>query len=167
MSKPFIIYSLPRSRTVWLSKLLTYDDWECMHDPLDHFQGDLAAIANWLRQPKRGIIDTGLVQHWRQMKQLVPEAQVMTVRRDELEVWDSMRRIGQEFPIAFLYQHLQDIEKEQGVRRIEFGDINDPAVCNWLLSTFTGSPDFDWCVGLKKANIQLNIEKLRSENRVL
>ncbi len=29
--RPFVVFGLPRSRTAWLSRFLTYGDWVCGH----------------------------------------------------------------------------------------------------------------------------------------
>ena len=114
VKRPFIIYALPRSRTLWLSKFLTHNGWECKHDPLAEFLS-LDKIAEWLRgAPKRGIIDTGLVAGWRQMRELVPEALQFTIRRDPAEVRASL----EELKLAHLKAALAE-----GMRQAKNGEV--------------------------------------------
>lgn len=161
MTRPFIIYALPRSRTCWLSHLLTYGEWKCHHDPLAHMRPE--GIAAYLKSPNVGIIDTGLVQYWRQMKGLVPDAKIFTIRRDVLDVRDSLVKIGLGYPISPFYQALEDIEKESGVTSIAYDTLNNPDETNQLLKDCTGHDDWDWCRGLADANIQINPEFIREK----
>lgn len=165
VERPFIIYSLPRSRTVWLSKLLTYGDWECFHDPLAHSQPE--GIACLLRMANKGIIDTGLVQHWRQMKGAIPDAKIICIHRDPLEVRSSLVKLGLNFPFTSLYQALQEVSKEPDTFNVDYQILECPEFCKKLMQHCLGECDNDWVYGKMKANIQLNIDKLRSENRML
>ena len=161
MTAPFIIYALPRSRTVWLSKLLTYGGWTCFHDLLAQMQPE--GIAEYLKQPNAGIIDTGLVLHWKKMRGLVPEAKIITIRRDVLDVRDSLVKMGLDFPITPFYAALEEIEKEPDVISIPYEALSNPDETNQLLKYCTGFDDWDWCNGLKDANIQISPEYIHEK----
>lgn len=83
---PFIILSLPRSRTFWLSKFLTYGGWHCGHDELRHVR-TLADVNSWLSQPFTGTVETAAAPFWR----LIPSnVRIVIVRRPVEQVVDSM-----------------------------------------------------------------------------
>ena len=54
---PFIVYALPRSRTFWLSKFLSYGGWACDHDEAVRLRG-LDDMQSSLDIPMRGSVET-------------------------------------------------------------------------------------------------------------
>lgn len=34
----FVVFSMPRSRSAWLARFLSYGDWHCGHDEIRHFR---------------------------------------------------------------------------------------------------------------------------------
>ena len=64
MTTPFLIYALPRSRTYWLSKFLSYGDWVCGHDQIRYFR-TIDDIKGWLNLPATGSAETGIAEWWR------------------------------------------------------------------------------------------------------
>lgn len=85
----FIGFALPRSRTAWLSRFLTYGDWTCGHDELRHMRS-LDDVRSWLSQPDVGTIETAAAGAWRLLPKLAPDARVLVVRRSVADVVDSM-----------------------------------------------------------------------------
>ena len=90
---PFLILGLPRSRTAWLSKFLSYGPWICGHDELRHCR-TLEDVTSWFMQPYIGSAETLGAPWWRLVPKLVPGCRVLVVRRPVAEVVDSVLRLG-------------------------------------------------------------------------
>ena len=90
MIRPFFILGLPRSRTYWLSKFLTYRQWTCGHEELRHIR-TMEDAKSWLSQPFTGSAETALAPFWR----LLPkDARLVIIRRPVAEVKDSLLRLN-------------------------------------------------------------------------
>ena len=91
--RPYLIFALPRCRTAWCSRFLSYGSYQCGHDELRHCRS-LEDIASWLSQPCTGTIETAAAPFWR----LLPAGvTVATIRRPIPEVLASLRRGGLTF----------------------------------------------------------------------
>lgn len=86
----FIVYGLPRSRTFWLSKFLSYGEWHCGHEELPRCRS-LEDVQSWLSQPCTGTAETAAAAWWR----LVPDGvKQVIVRRAPDQVIESLVRLG-------------------------------------------------------------------------
>jgi hypothetical protein len=85
----FVVLALPRSRTKWLSKFLTYGDWSCSHEELRHLRS-LDDAKTWLAQDCTGTAETSAAPWWRLLKTLAPETKLLLVRRPLNAVVDSL-----------------------------------------------------------------------------
>ena len=47
---PFVVLSLPRSRSYWLSRYLSYGGWHCGHEEIRHAR-TLSDVRAWLARP--------------------------------------------------------------------------------------------------------------------
>jgi hypothetical protein len=157
---PFIIFALPRSRTVWLSKFLTYGEWVCKHDPLAEYLA-LPPIADYLMQPNRGIVDTGLVMYWRDMQKLMPFARAVCIHRKPQDVKGSLKKLGLAhlIDVDLLNEKLEELRAVDGVLHINYDDLNDLNTCYRLSTLCTGRFSVKWWRCLKDANIQLDLSK--------
>ena len=92
MTRPFIIFALPRSRTKWLSEWLAYDGRKVGHDIAiecatpDEFLERLSGLA--------GTVETSAMLAWRLLRSRLPNARFMTVRRPVEDVRASFARFG-------------------------------------------------------------------------
>lgn len=93
MRAPFLVLALPRSRTAWLSKFLTYRDWACGHDELKHVR-QLEDVKSWLAQENTGTVETIGAPWWRLALKYRPDLRVAVVRRDPEAVTESLVRCG-------------------------------------------------------------------------
>src|ERR1035437_9570619 len=89
MVSPFVIYALPRSRTYWLSKLLSDGLTVCLHDPCVYTH-TVQGLVDLLQKPNTGVIDTGLCELW----QLMPQVKTAVIRRPIAEVVKSLDKFG-------------------------------------------------------------------------
>jgi hypothetical protein len=90
---PFVIFALPRSRTFWLSRYLSYAEWHCGHDELRHARA-LDDIRSWFGQPCTGTIETLAAPWWRLAQTLSPKLRIIVVRRPVADVVQSLARQG-------------------------------------------------------------------------
>ena len=98
----YIVYALPRSRTFWLSKFLTYGDWICDHDAGLFLRG-LEDVESWRRLPCRGSVETALAPFWRLAKGML----TVTLRRPVDDVIESFRGTGLAFDFDMLVRKMR------------------------------------------------------------
>lgn len=158
---PFIVYALPRSRTVWLSHFLTYGNWKCFHDIVVDLHS-IDNIALCLQQPYVGTVETAMVDGWQAIKQAMPSAKIVVVSRPVTEVNNSLRKFG----INVLHQlihrksKLDEICSKETVLLVQYEDLDKEEVCKQIFEYCLEQPfDRDWWLAIKDANIQLDIEK--------
>ena len=133
---PFIVFALPRSRTAWLSRFLTYGDWTCGHDETRHFRSTGDA-QTWLTQFCIGSAETAAAPFWRLIQRWQPDIRVVVVRRPAAEVVDSLMRLNLGFDrgalvwgMRRLNRKLDQIEHRMaGVLSVTFEDLKNEATC--------------------------------------
>jgi len=160
--RPYVIFALPRCRTAWLSRFLTYGDWQCGHDELRHCRS-LEDVASWLSQPCTGTIETAAAPFWR----LLPAGiRVATIRRPIPDVLASLRRGGMTFDDEAMAQlmtrydaKLTQIEHRlPGVLATTFDELGTEEGCVRLFEHCVPYlHDHRWWNYLDAINIQVNI----------
>jgi GNAT superfamily N-acetyltransferase len=161
---PFVILSLPRSRSRWLASFLSYGDWQCGHDEICHCRS-LDDVKSWLAQPCTGTVETAGAVFWRLLLQYRPDVRVVTIRRPVDEVLHSLRATGVVFddtlaPLMHrLDRKLDQVEKRvPGVRSFAFADLKSEACCAELFEHCLPYPhDNDWWQRLDRLNLQINL----------
>lgn len=88
MPPPFLVMALPRSRTAWLSKFLSYKPWVCGHEQIRYCR-TLDDVKSWFMQPYIGSSETLAGPHWRLLERYAPGCRVLVVRRNVQEVVES------------------------------------------------------------------------------
>ena len=158
----FVIFALPRSRTAWLSRFLTYADWQCGHDELRHCRS-LADVTSWFAQPCTGTVETGAAPFWRL---LPPDVRVATIRRPVDQVAESLRRAGGlALDQATIMRHLQQLDRKLdqvearcGAIRVDYDELADERACSLLFNYCTGLPhDSAWWEYMAPANVQVSV----------
>lgn len=130
----FMVLSLPRSRSAWLSRFLTYGEHVCGHDELRHMR-TLDDVKSWLSQPHTGSAETIAAPWWRLMLRLAPGVKVVVVRRPVEEVVTSLAAFGFDPPVMRpLMQKLdaklaQIVKRVPNVMEVTFDGLNDEATC--------------------------------------
>ncbi len=131
--QPFIILALPRSRTFWLSRYLSYGSWHCGHDEIMHCRS-LDDVRSWFAQPDIGTVETAGSPFWRL---LPPSAKIITVRRPVEDVLDSVVRAVPDCDIAMMDKLLRSADRKLDqiearipfVMRVEFADLTHESGC--------------------------------------
>ena len=162
MSLPFIILALPRSRTAWLSKFLSYGGQGCGHDLcvnsgcMQDFRDALAAM--------QGTVETAAIEGLSHL----PPARIILVRRPLKDVCASLERLGLLSDTVLKQMQyrdglLDDAEKK-GIPSIPYADLDHEHVCEWLFEKCLGlSFDRQWWLGLKDQNIQIDMKQRMAE----
>lgn len=133
---PFVIFGLPRSRTAWLSKFLTYGDWTCGHEEIRHCRS-LDDVKSWLAQPLTGTAETAAAPFWRLLTKLSPEARIVVVRRPVGDVLASLGRVGCAFDSAILNRVITRLDRKldqltsraSNVLSVTFEELSTEAGC--------------------------------------
>ncbi len=164
---PFIIFALPRSRTAWLSRLLSYGDWFCGHDELRHCRS-LEDVKAWLSQPLTGTVETAAAPFWRLARKYSPEARALVVRRPVAEVVDSLKRVGftDRAALAAAMSRLdrkldQIAARWPGATEVSFAELGTEDGCRRVFEYCLGiSFDAGWWSAWAPVNIQINMPAL-------
>lgn len=159
---PFIIYSLPRSRSFWLSRLLTYGPWVCGHDQI-RYGRSLRDVASWFDQGYAGTVETAAAPFWR----LAPStAKVVTIRRDPEEVMWSLLALDLPFDTSALRHQLLRLDAKldqiearvPGVLRVGYRDLDLEDCCAEVFEHCLGLPhDPDWYRATAQFNLQVSL----------
>jgi len=164
---PFVVLALPRSRTAWLSRFLSYGDWFCGHDELRHMR-QLDDARSWLAQPATGTVETAVAPYWRLLRHLRPDVRLVTIRRDPEEAAESAVRCGLAADLDAtvgamrrLDRKLGQIERRAGARSFRFDDLAREEVCADLFEHLLPyRHDSKRWAALDRENVQIHVPAL-------
>jgi hypothetical protein len=165
MKPPFIVYGLPRSRTFWLSRWLSYGDWECWHDELRHARS-LEDVKAWFSQPNIGTVETAGAPWWRLVQKMRPDIRTVVVRRPVNDVIASLMGTGLRFNVSGMAAYLRrlDMKLDQiearipSVLRVEYESLRTEASCAALFEhCLPYQHDTRWWDAMGSLNLQTNI----------
>lgn len=164
---PFLVLALPRSRTAWLSKFLSYRPWVCGHDQIRYFRG-LDDVRSWFMQPYIGSAETIAPAYWRLIPRYAPDCRVVVVRRPVNQVLESIRKqnvMGIDLPRLLTTLRRFDSKLDQiearlpGTISVNFDELNDRDICRIVFEHCTGMPlDDKWWEFWKNINVQINFD---------
>jgi hypothetical protein len=167
--RTFVIFALPRSRTAWLSRFLSYGDWNCGHDELRHARS-LEDVKAWLSMPNTGTAETLASPWWRTLRKLRPDAKVVIVRRPIGEVVDSLSRVaGISVNKAALASGLTKFDAKltqiaarwPGALEVSFASLDEAATCKAIFEHCLPYPfDLRWWENIAPINIQCSVPHL-------
>jgi GNAT superfamily N-acetyltransferase len=162
----FVILALPRSRTTWLSRFLTYGDWTCNHEEIRHFRG-LDDIKSWFSQDMIGSAETAGAPWWRLLLKYRPDCKVAVIRRDPVEVADSLMAIGGFNRQALITQmkkldaKLDQIEHRiPNVLSVGYHNMNEANCARIFEHCLPYAHDHGWWEIVDKINIQCSMPAL-------
>ena len=144
----YVVFGLPRSRTTWLSRFLTYGDWVCGHDELRHMRS-LDDISTWFSQPCTGTVETSGAAWWRLLDRFAPDTKIALIRRPVEEVVDSMMKLPRiTFDRAILTKAMAAADRKldqiaarvPGVLSIDYAELAEEKTCAGL---------FEFCLPYK------------------
>jgi hypothetical protein len=162
---PFIVHALPRSRTFWLSRLLTHRGWTCGHDEARHVRS-LEDVKSWLSMPLVGSVETAAAPWWRLVQQVRPDIRTVVVRRPVEDVILSLLRTGVAFDapklraaMIKLDRKLDQIEaRVPGCLSVTFDALAHEATCARIYEHCLQMPsDPAWIASMSPINLQVNL----------
>lgn len=133
---PFIVFSLPRSRTFWLSRLLSYGDCACGHEEARHVRA-VDDVRSFLSMAHAGTCETASAPFWRLIVQMRPDVRIVTVRRPVAEVVASLLRLNIPFDEAKLTKAMTALDRKldqiearvPGVLSVNYTDLSGEEAC--------------------------------------
>lgn len=160
---PFIVFSLPRSRSAWLSVFLSHGVGLVGHDigvecatPDD--------FADMLRGPLVGTCETGAQFAWKLIRKMLPDAKFVVIKRDPLEVSESLARFGLTDVDAEMDRRcalLSEISDSEGTLTFSYDDLGHPGVCWAIYEHCTGLPmDMRWWAQMDALNVQVDMPRM-------
>jgi hypothetical protein len=163
--RPFVAFALPRSRTAWISRFLSYCDWQCGHDEIRHCRS-LDDVASWFGQPCTGTVETAAAPFWRLLERF-GDVGVVVVRRPVADVVTSLRAAAPgcfDAPAVTVAMQRLDRKLEQigcrvpGALSLTFEELGTEAGCRRLWEHCLPYPfDAAWHAMLAPVNIQINM----------
>lgn len=161
MTDPFVIFSLPRSRTAWLSRFLTYGDWVCCHDSLLKIDG-AQHLRELLAIPNTGLAETAMSFAAPLIRRYFPRSRFVVVRRPLEDIEASLSRFpGWEGSHDFFLEEIQRLESISampGTLTVNFADLDGVECCAKVFQHCLGMPlDVDHWASLAGVNIQCDM----------
>ncbi len=163
---PFVIYALPRSRTFWLSRYLSYGGSSCGHDEIRHFR-TIDDVKSWLAQPDTGTVETLAAPWWRLAQQFRPDLRTIVIRRPVPEVVESLAKCGFDAALmrpmmARLDRKLDQIEaRVPDVLSVAFAGLADEGVVAHLFEhCLPYRHDPEWFALMAPRNLQISFPPL-------
>ena len=91
--RPFVVFALPRSRTAWLAKYLSYSGESVGHDVAVR-SDSIESFFSHFDEGMIGTVETGAMAGWRLLRERVPAAAIAVVRRPIEDVKLSLSQFG-------------------------------------------------------------------------
>ena len=167
----YIVLALPRSRTAWLSRFLTYGDWTCGHEELRYMRS-VADVQACLARSRHGSAETAAMSGWRLLETLSPATKIVIIRRPVGEVVDSLLAIpGIAWDRSALTRlmvagdrKLDQIEARLPVMSVQFAELAREDVCAAIFEhCLPYAHDQDHWRRLDRTNVQIDVPALFAE----
>lgn len=157
-----MVFSLPRSRSTWLSVLLSSPDAPCGHDigpTLDEPDDFRRRLSGDLI----GTCETGAAFAWPLIRAMLPGARFAVIRRDPAEVARSLERFGiygQQEEMWARAAQLDRIAADPDVLSVGYDELARPEPCAELYRHCLGRdmPPGWWAL-LDPVNIQVDMPR--------
>jgi L-amino acid N-acyltransferase YncA len=164
MSLPFLVLGLPRSRTVWLSRFLSFRPYACYHDQAPYIRG-VEDVRAWLSQPYTGTAETAAAPFWRLARFFRPDLRMAVVRRDPADVIESLMRFGcfeRERLTRVIARYDRALDRAETARdclSVRFEDLTRREPCERLFEHCLGFPAPDgWWDRIAPQNLQRDLQ---------
>ena len=162
MTRPFLVVGLPRSRTAWLARFLTFGDRICRHEPSLRWTSRTDFLC-WVGGTE-GASDSMMTWLAQEAKALRPDLPVVVIRRPLQQALASVRRLGYG-PAEYLpwyHEHmdhrLDRIEDETDCLSYPFADLTYPTVCASIFRHCLGERmPLEWWDRWHGENVQADI----------
>ena len=159
---PFVVFSLPRSRSAWASLFLSYGGAFVGHDiaidcgrPEDFIEQITGKFA--------GTCETGAMVGWRLIRRYLPTCKFAVIRRRRADVVASLGRFGLtgfEDEMERRDALLDEITALPGTLSLTFSDMETSTACAMLFEFCLERPfDPRWWLHLSQMNVQVDMRK--------
>jgi hypothetical protein len=167
---PFIIYALPRSRTFWLSRFLTYGPWNCGHETAITMRS-MQDVRNFFAQPYYGTAETAAAPGWRILQHYFPQMRQVVIRRPVEDVVAAMLRVDVSGVAVYdesklranMNRSMRDLERISADPRtlsVDYDELNREDVCAYIFE-YCLMLRFDkvWWNEMKEKNLQRDVKQ--------
>lgn len=159
---PFLILSLPRSRSAWLSVFLGGAGRPVGHDiGIECDTPDI--FAERLNTELAGTCETGAAFAWPLIRRLVPGLRTIVVWRNPIEVANSLERFGFRDQLPEMLNRtafLRSVATQDGVMSVNFGALALRTTCRAVYEFATQAPfDVEAWARLDAMNIQVDMRR--------
>lgn len=160
---PFIVLSLPRSRSAWMAHWLSYPGKRVGHD----ISIECKSVADFLSSYENGMAgtcETGAMIGWRLLKHEIPSLKTLIVLRPVHDVLMSLATQGVAGPfvteeVCARMHMLNAIACASEVQTMQWTDLNDPRLREALFEHLLGIDfDPDWDARFAFTNIQIDFK---------
>lgn len=164
----FLIISLPRSRTAWLSVALTYGNSYCFHEPLLGCESvsDLKKKFDAVQSDVVGGADTGAILFLNAIIKEIPDIRILLIDRNIEDCEASMEAMGfEDVDLSEVKAALDEAASREYVKVVKYEELSDPTVGMEIWQHCVGTNEFNmqrW-KDLCKLDIQVNTEQFFQE----
>jgi hypothetical protein len=164
ISAPFVVFSLPRSRSAWLTHFLSYPPKRVGHDVIVYCDR-VSDFVKLFADGMDGTCETATVLGHRLIRHLMPTVKFAVVRRPLAEVVASLSRLGLAAPLGELEARdamLDQVAAMPGTLSLQCDELDSPDWCRRLFEFCHGSePEFEieWWAQCSRFNIQVEMGK--------
>jgi hypothetical protein len=157
---PFIVLSLPRSRSAWMAHWLSYPGKLVGHDIAIKSKSVADFLAHFAFAD--GTVETSAMLGWRLLKHELPNLKTLVVIRDPKEVIESLAKKGLSSnelanEVLSRWHMLQAIGSAKDAKAVRFGELDNKEIrgmiFEWLLEL---GFDEDWDARFAYTNIQVD-----------
>jgi len=157
---PFLVCGMPRARTTWIAKFLSYGDTVCEHEPSLGFRS-LDDISAYFLRPNIGASDSPMTFLCHEVKRRFPDLRIVILSRPLDEVKASGRERGlilEDWFLDRLVQKSLDIIADFSPMQITYRDLEKETICAELFEYCLDLPfDREWWKSLRHVDIQSNV----------
>lgn len=172
MNEPFIIFTLPRSRSAWLSHWLSYIEngqrvKAVGHDSFSRCSSVSDCLALFHDSPALdGTVETGAAFAYRLIKEKLPKARLLVVQRDPMDCLRSLMQKGIRPDPEDWAQRVRELwaVSASGVRTVAYNDLDLESCARWVWEYCLDLPwDGHWWSQWTTTNVQVDMQKRAEE----
>lgn len=160
---PFVVFSLPRSRSTWLSVFLGAPGRRVGHDIGVDCATPEEFVAPLSDGSLAGTCETGAAFAWRLIREALPTVTFGVVKRPVDEVCGSLERLGFQGVRPEIEQRaaqLEEISAQPGTMTIDYAELGRVSACAGLFAHCTRRPlDLGWWQQMESVNVQIDIRR--------
>jgi hypothetical protein len=172
MNDPFIIFTLPRSRSAWLSHWLSYiKDGQRVkavaHDGFSKCK-TVAECLTLLGGQQSGTVETGAAFAYMMLRDKMPKAKMLVVQREPTDCLKSLWMKGIRPDPEDWAQRVRDLwmVSASGVRTVAYEDLDLESCARWIWEYCLDLPwDAQWWAQWTPINVQVDMQKRMEELR--